>query len=291
MLEIHPFLPSDQTGKWYNNNNLYLGLPQPRADWFVNSDSFAFMPSKDVGSLFLGTFPTYEVVNQLRTGGNTEFFYGQQGNSFWWLLGLLSGRPTVTEIDQFQLLHKTGFGLTDILKETNRNGTKSGDKDLLPPWVFNDMMNLRSNIQQIENIYCTSGGMRKVTSGSGVNVARWLLNSLQNQGYSVAGFNVTGYMKSIQVSINNQVIWNFNLRVLHSPSPNANRNLQGQVNADALLQTLITNLPPAFAVHGTPMKLRIAQWSYLLFLGGFQLIPSLLTYVTVNSPLLALKFR
>lgn len=290
MPETHPFIPANVRGKWYVNNNLHLGLPQPRADWFVNSESFAFMPSKNVGSLFLGTFPTYEVVNQLRTGGNTEFFYGQRGNSFWSLLELLSGRPTVTEIDQFQLLHKTEFGLTDILKETNRNGTKSGDKDLLPPWVFNDMMNLRSNFQQIENIYCTSGGMGKVTLGSSVNAARWLLNSLQLAGCRATGFNIQGYNKHIIVYSGNLIVWKFELYNLLSPSDSGNTGFQGQINADQQLQMLIANLPLAFTGYGDPMKLRIAQWSYLLSLGGFQLVPSLLTYVTANRTLLALKF-
>jgi hypothetical protein len=90
MPEIHPFIPADINGKWYINNGLHIVGPQPRPDWFVNPESFAFMPSKEVKSLFLGTFPTWEVVNLVRAGGNTEFFYGQRQNRFWPLLNLLS---------------------------------------------------------------------------------------------------------------------------------------------------------------------------------------------------------
>jgi G:T/U-mismatch repair DNA glycosylase len=290
MPEIHPFLPANQFGKWYNNNNLHLGVPQPRADWFVNADSFAFMPSEDVGSLFLGTFPTCQVVNQLRTGGNTEFFYGQRENSFWSLIELLSGQSTATEINQFQLLHQTSFGLTDILKSTDRNGKGSGDKDLLQPWKFNNLLNLRKHFQKIERIYCTSGGMGKVTSGSGVNAARWLLNSLQNAGYKVTGFNLKGYNKHITVYSGNLIVWKFELYNLLSPSDSGNTGFQGQINADPQLQMLIANLPLAFAGYGDPMKLRIAQWSYLLSLGGFQLVPFLQAYIVVNNLLLATKF-
>jgi G:T/U-mismatch repair DNA glycosylase len=290
MPEIHPFIPADINGKWYINNGLHIVGPQPRPDWFVNPESFAFMPSKEVKSLFLGTFPTWEVVNLVRAGGNTEFFYGQRQNRFWPLLNLLSGLPTLTEVDQFKLLHKTNFGLTDILKKTNRNGKNSGDKDLLQPWIFNDLNNLKKQFQNLENIYCTSGGKSKITKGSDVNAARWLLTSLLNLGFNVTGFNVAGYQKHITVFMGNTVVWKFKLYILLSPSNGANTNLQGQVNNQAPLQALIAALPPAFAGLGDPIKLRVAQWAYLLSLGGFPLTPTLRAYILANGPMLALHF-
>ncbi len=290
MREIHPFIPANQTGKWYRNNNLQLQNPQPPADWFVNSDAFAFMPSKTVKSIFLGSFPTYEVVNQIRTSGNTEFFYGQKGNRFWPIIQMLSGFPTTTETDKFHFLHSSDFGITDILKSTDRNGVKSGDKDLKQPWDFNDILDLKSNFKQIGNIYCTSGGKGKITDRSSVSAARWLLNYFRAIGCTVTGFNVTGYQKVILVRSNAQTVWRFNLYNLLSPSKNANNGFQGQVNKDAQLQTLIYNLPQIYSGFTGPTMLRLAQWSYLLSLGGFNLTSSLSAYVLANLPLLALKF-
>ncbi len=289
MPELHPFLPSNHTGKWYLNNNLHLGVPQPRADWFANPESFAFMPIKDVKSLFLGSFPTYEVVNLVRFEGNTEFFYGQRQNKFWPLLNQLSGLPTLTEVDQFQLLHDTNFGLTDILKEVERDGQNSTDA-ALTPIVFNNIVNLHNNFQCIEYIYCTSGGRGAMALNGQKNAARWLLTSLLNLGFTVTGFNVAGYQKNITVFMGNTVVWKFKLYILLSPSNGANTNLQGQVNHQAPLQALIAALPPAFAGLGDPIKLRVAQWACLLSLGGFTLIPSLQNYVFINHVNLSAMF-
>jgi hypothetical protein len=289
MPELHPFLPSNQNGKWYFNNNLHLGVPQPRAEWFDNLNSFAFMPSKEVKSLFLGTFPTWEVVNLVRVGGNTEFFYGQIQNGFWQLLNLLSGFPTFTEVDQFQLLHDTNFGLTDILKKVERDGQNSTD-EALTPIVFNNIRNLQNNFQSIENIYCTSGGKGAIRLKGNKNAARWLLISLLNLGYNVTGFNVAGYQKDITVFMGNEVVWKFKLFILFSPANTSNRPLQRQLNRQVQLQNLIANLPPAFGALGDPMKLRVAQWAYLLSLGGYPLTPALQAYILANGPMLALSF-
>ncbi|MCF8293994.1 MAG: hypothetical protein K9I70_09300 [Chitinophagaceae bacterium] len=179
---------------------------------------------------------------------------------------------------------------SDIIRKTKRNGENSSDKDLTPI-TYNDLLDLRNNFQKVNAVYCTSGGGTAIRLTSSVSAGSWLLTSLSAQlGCSVTGFNFPGYKKDIIVNLNNVVIWKFKLYILLSPSNGANAGFQGQVNADLQLQTLIANLPPAFAGQGDPMKLRIAQWSYLLSLGGFQLIPSLQAYVTMNLPLLALKF-
>ncbi len=290
MPETHPFIPADSTGKWYLNNNLHLGIPQPTADWFVNEESFAFMPSTYVKSLFLGTFPTYEVVNLVRAGGNTEFFYGQRANRFWPLLQQLTGLMTVTEVNQFQFLQETKFGLTDILRKIERIGQGSADSNLTP-LVFNNILNLKQNFQAIERIYCTSGGRGAINPIGPVNAARWLLIALINVGCTVIGFNVPGYQKDITVLINNVIVWEFKLFILFSPSNQASAGLQGQVNNSTVLQGLVANLPAVFVATGNPMKLRIAQWSYLLSLGGFPLVPSLQTYVNTNRTALSTQFN
>ena len=117
MPETHPFI----SGKWQDNI-----LPRPTApSWFTNNQSFAYVPNENIQSLFLGTFPTYEVVNFIRHNGNMEFFYGSKENSFWPLLEMISGHPTNSENDLLNLVNQTNFGVTDILKKINQ---KSKDK-------------------------------------------------------------------------------------------------------------------------------------------------------------------
>jgi hypothetical protein len=89
MSEIHPFITVGLNGKWYNNNNLHLGNNQPKSQWYVSDKSFGYLPTKSVECLFIGTFPTWEVVNQIRVGGNLEFFYGSTDSKFWPIISII----------------------------------------------------------------------------------------------------------------------------------------------------------------------------------------------------------
>lgn len=266
MPETHPFI----SGKWQNNI-----LPRPTApSWFINNQSFAYAPNENIQSLFLGTFPTYEVVNFIRHNGNMEFFYGSKENSFWPLLAMINGHPTNTENDLLNLLNETNFGVTDILKKINRKGQNSSDKDLTA-LEFNNLYILRNSFHKIQNIFTTSGGKSPINNGTNVSAAKWLRDSLLNFGYDVEGFNVQGYQKSIRVLQNGNMIWQFNLINLWSPSDNSNISIQGTINITPALLTLINEMPAPYNEESITIRARIIQWSFLLSQKGFPVNPEI----------------
>lgn len=282
MSEIHPFI----SNKW--RSNIPPPLP-PLIKWFFNDESFGYLPSNDTESIFLGTFPTYEVVNGFRVGGNKEFFYGSTDNSFWPLLGNISALPALSEQQIFDLLDEVNFGIIDILKKIERQGQSASDA-ALTPLVFNKVIDLKSNFLKLKNIYATSGGKGKITKGTRVTAAKWLRDSLINAGYTVVGFNVEGFQKRIKVFDSGQLIWEFNLNILWSPSPTGNIPTQGFINRNLEFADLLPVLPAAYAELPVTVKARLVQWAYLLQLHGFPLEPALDAFITDNLPLLSILF-
>lgn len=281
MPEIHPFL----SGKWRAN----ILPPVVSSEWFINTQSFAYCPSKDVRSIFLGTFPTFEVLNLVRHNGNKEFFYGSRDNRFWPLLEIITGLPITTEYDMFHLLQSIAFGITDILKEIQRNGRSSSDRDLTPIF-FNDMIDLVSNFVNLTNVYTTSGGNGSITNATSISAAKWLRDSLLNAGYTVTGFNVRGFQKHISVFLNGSPVWKFNLITLWSPSDDTNRPLQGIVNRTGAFAAILQTLPTQYSNLSIPMKARLVQWGFLLRLNGVAVAPQLDVHLVANNALLRTLF-
>lgn len=282
MPELHPFV----SGKWQANIPPHLPGPQ---QWFDNGFSFCYAPTKEMESILLGTFPTHDVVNHIRLNGNKEFFYGSIDNRFWPLLNLISGMPVASEHQIFQLLSKSGFGVTDIIKEIDRNGQGAADTDLTP-MIFNDVMDLKNQFSGISNIYTTSGGKSRITNGTGVSAAKWLRDSLITAGYTVTGFNAFGYQKQISVFLNANLIWKFNLILLWSPSDTANISIQGVINGNNQFNAILNALPAPYNALGPPMKARLVQWSYTLDLNGFPVVPQLMATIAPHNPFLAAMF-
>ena len=282
MPELHPFV----SGKW--QGNVPPPLPGPQ-QWFDNGLSFCYIPTKEIESIFLGTFPTYDVVNNIRLNGNKEFFYGSIDNRFWPLLNLISGMPIASEHQMFQLLNQSNFGVTDILKKIGRIGQSSADIDLTPI-IFNNIMDLKNQFSCIRNIYTTSGGKSSITDGTSVSAAKWLRDSLIATGYTVTGFNTPGYKKQISVFLNANLIWKFNLILLWSPSDNANTSIQGIINRNYQFNAIFNALPAPYNTLSEPMKARLIQWCYLLNLNGFPIVPQLMVTIALNNPFLGALF-
>lgn len=276
MIEDHPFV----SGKW--RNNIQPPLP-PLSKWFINDKSFGYLPSINSESIFLGTFPTYNVVNRLRVGGNKEFFYGSIDNRFWSLLNNIS--LVATEHDIFNLLAKADFGVSDILRKIDRKGKSSSDK-ALTPLIFNDIIDLKINFPNLVNIYVTSGGKASITNGSSVSTAKWLRDSLTLSGFTVTGFNVEGFKKRIRVFRDGNLIWDFNLIVLWSPAPSGNIAVQGFINRNPGFADMLQALPVAYAGMSTTHKARLIQWAYLLHLHMFPLHPQLYGFIGAHTLLL-----
>ncbi len=218
-------------------------------------------------------------------GGNKEFFYGSTDNSFWLLLSSISLRASATEHDVFQLLAKADFGVTDILRKINRKGKSASDKDLTP-LVFNGVIDLKSNFQKLLNIYVTSGGKGRITNGTSVSAAKWLLDSLISAGYTVTGFNVAGFKKRIRIYRDGNPIWEFNLIILWSPAPSGNIPVQGFINRNPVFAALLPALPGAYLGMPVTQRARLIQWAYLLHLHGFPLNPPLNVFIGANTLLL-----
>lgn len=281
MSEIHPFL----SGKWRAN----ILPPVVSSEWFINTQSFAYSPSKDIRSIFLGTFPTFQVVNLVRQNGNKEFFYGSRDNRFWPLLKIITGLQTTTVYEMFQLLQAVDFGITDILKEIKRNGQSSSDSDITPI-LFNNIIDLKSNFPSLTNVYTTSGGKGSITNGTSVSAAKWLRDAFVNAGYTVTGFNAQKFQKQVVVLLNGNLVWRINLKILWSPSDDTNIPLQGMVNRTPAFNAILTALPTQYNNLSIPMKARLVQWSYLLRLGGFPVIAELNPLLSANNVLLSTLF-
>jgi G:T/U-mismatch repair DNA glycosylase len=222
MPEQHPFV----TDRWLQNAN----NPLLEDKWFVNRNnahetiSFGFMPSREVKSIFLGTFPIWEIVVGPHANPNIEFFYGSVVNDFWNCLGFISGMPVNNLNNRIDLLDILNIGVTDILETIDRNPENCNADNCLTALRYNDMQNLKQYFPSLKNIFVTSGGRGPVGNIINIkNAATWLKHSVVDQ--NIQGFNKNGFVKPISI---NEV--EFNLIYLFSPSNNANISIQGIIN-------------------------------------------------------------
>ena len=247
MPEQHPFT----TNRWLQNADNHLLQDK----WFINRNaanetlSFAFMPNKEVQSIFLGTFPIWEISVGPMGNENIEFFYGSMVNNFWECLGSITEMPVDDLDNRIAILENNKLGITDILEKIERNPANCNADTCLSVNNYNNILNLKESFPLLRNIFITSGGRGPVNrlNNNNKNTATWLRDSLSD--YVINGFNTNGFVKSI--SVNNI---EFNLIYLLSPSNNANVPIQGQMNQ--YLNFGIQNL--------TIQKFRELQWGYFL---------------------------
>lgn len=221
-IEEHPFT----TNRWFEKLN-DVGYQEK---WFINRNevnevvSFSYMPSMNVSSIFLGSFPIWEIVTG-PLNNNMEFFYGSAKNEFWEVLGKISGLPFDNLKNCLMILDVLNLGLTDILLKVRRQPENCSQDKCLENLKYNDILDLKKHFPSINNIFITSGGKGQVPhlNQNNKSVATWFKNSVNTK--RINGFQDKGFIKTITVG--NDI---FNLIYLFSPSGNANRNLQGTLN-------------------------------------------------------------
>ena len=245
MPEEHPFT----SNRWFNNIN----NPELINKWFINKNnddilSFGYMPDKNTKSIFLGTFPIWEIVNGELNNQNLEFFYGSVVNDFWNCLGQITGEPIGGLTDRISLLDNSKIGITDILQKVNREPENCNADNCLTGLNYNNILNLKTFFPDLKNIFITSGGKRPIGNlNNNKSVATWFKDSVINN--HIEGFNVNGFVKPIRI---NQI--KFNLIYLYSPSNNTNRPIQGILNANNNFGIANLNI----------QEFRKLQWAYFL---------------------------
>jgi len=224
-IEQHPFT----SNRWIQ----HINIPLLESKWIINKNiddeitSFGYIPSKDVKSIFLGSFPIWEITVGPFGSRNFEFFYGSKVNDFWNCLGFIFGTPVDNLENRISILNNLNIGITDILQTVNRNPANCNSDICLQSIKYNDILHLKESFPALKNIFITSGGKSPVGSlVNQKNVATWFKDSVKDQ--NIQGFNTKGFVKNI--SINNI---EFNLIYLFSPAHSANTARQGEINRNA----------------------------------------------------------
>lgn len=217
MPEQHPFT----TNRWFEN----LINPSLYEKWINNINSFGYMPNKETRSIFLGTFPIWQISTGNKNQENFEFFYGSSVNEFWNCLGEILEFEVNTLENRLNILEINNIGITDILKQIDRNPINSNlDRDLTA-LSYNNIIDLKCQFSKIENIFITSGGKSRIgnLNDNNKNVGTWLKNSVIDR--NLKGFNQVGFVKEILIDN-----IKFNLIYLYSPSNSTRRSIQGILN-------------------------------------------------------------
>jgi len=274
-IEEHPFT----SYRWFN----HINNPELVNKWFINRNhkddvlSFAYMPDKEVKSLFLGTFPIWEIVNGEPNNQNIEFFYGSVVNDFWNCLSQITGVQVGSLNNRISLLDNFRIGITDILQKIDRQPENCNSDKCLTSLKYNKILDLKTFFPHLKNIFITSGGKGPIgILNNSKSVATWFKDSvIDNQ---LEGFNVNEFVKPITI---NQT--EFNLIYLYSPSNNTNRPIQGILNSN--LHFGIENL--------NIQEFRKLQWTYFLRKYHFSEnnivndnVEQLWNYITQNNDLL-----
>jgi G:T/U-mismatch repair DNA glycosylase len=245
-IELHPFI----SGRWKRNNvghsdeNWFLGKNQ-----FDEVESFAYMPRKECNSIFLGTFPIWEIVTGKVSERNQEFFYGSGVNDFWPCLSDISSFKFDCFSDRVKILSSLNTGITDVLLSITRDSYNSSEDLSLNHIKYNDILSLKKSYPELKNIFLTSGGRGPIPklASKTKSAASWFRDSLSDS--RPKGFSKNSFIKRISVE---GVV--FNLIYLYSPSDSANIPIQG-----------ILNRNNNFGIENLNIKkFRKLQWSYFL---------------------------
>jgi G:T/U-mismatch repair DNA glycosylase len=274
-IETHPFV----SGKWQEN------LIIDTSAWVKELDYFGYVPSKEANTLFLGTFPTFEVVNKKRHNGNMEFFYGSTSNQFWKILSWVTGSTLTNENDCISLLHSNRLAITDILFKVDRISEMSGDSDI-KVLQYNNIGLLLNKFSSIDSIVLTSGGKSPIRKSSANSAGAWLFNYLGLFGHDPRLFTRPGYQKSFLLQNGKEVSVSF----LFSPSNSANISLEGIIRKHDLNKILLSFLTDKTEIN-LCNRLRILQYAYILKKGGMQIESSISDCLRFNSDLVTTIFR
>ena len=272
-MEEHPFT----SDRWLKNlNNLNV-----QEKWFVNLDknseasSFAYMPNKSVSSIFLGSFPIWEIVTGALSN-NMEFFYGSVVNEFWELLGKISGLQFDTLSNRLEILDQLNIGITDILYKVDRHPSNCSRDECLTKLKYNNILELKNHFPELKKIFITSGGRGSIQNLNQGNksVATWFKDSVSDQT-NVGGFNSIGFVKRITIGSSK-----FNLIYLFSPSGMANTSLSGILKRNNNFGELSLNIN----------MFRKIQWGYFIQKycfdeKGFDKLDRIYHYVNSNPDL------
>jgi hypothetical protein len=247
----HPFI----TTRWLQANNLI-----ENDNWKICRNlqneitSFCYIPNNQIKSIFLGTFPIFEISEGENVHQHLEFFYGSLDNHFWPILTEILGQPTNTVNHRIQILNDNSFGITDILLDLIRNPINSNSDRDLYPIIYNNIVDILINNPTIENVFITSGGRGQIQNlgENNKSVAAWLKDSINH--LNPVGFNHNGYVK--QILVNERA---FNLIYLYSPGNNANIPISGILNSNNFFGDNNININ----------RFRDLQWSYFLNLYHF----------------------
>lgn len=250
-MEFHPFI----TGRWKENLDKSI---QIQDKWFINGESiediksFAFMPSNDVESIILGTFPIWEISHGPQTENNFEFFYGSRVNDLWNCLGGITNTNTNNLTNRIGLLDKQEIGITDILLKIERHPNDCNSDGCLTVLRYNDLLDLKEHYPKLKNLFITSGGKSAIQklNENNKSVATWLKDAFRNNHKHVDGFNINGFVKPISINNKNAS----NIIYLYSPSNAGNIAIQGVLNRNNNFG--FNNL--------TIAEFRKIQWSYFL---------------------------
>lgn len=240
--EIHPFL----TGRWISKLNKQISEDR----WFINNSCFGYFPNQEVKSIFLGTFPIYEISLGENYSNNFEFFYGSNQNLFWPIVSGLIGKEINNVEDMMDALKFANIGISDILLEMFRDPEKSSSDKDLNRIIYNDFHLLKNKFPNLQNVFVTSGGKGPVATLNQTNgsASVWLRDSLQK--FNPTGFNQNGLIKNIRLQGGKQ----FRLISLYSPSNSANVAITGVLNKNK-----------NFNVDNMSIdKFRVLQWGYFL---------------------------
>lgn len=222
----HPFT----TNRWLNANHL-----QENENWHIARNeqnevtSFCYVPNKEIRSIFLGSFPIFQ-ISEGDNQGNLEFFYGSCENKFWPILNSIFNLPINNVSDRINLAIDLKIGITDILLNIDRELPESSNDKFLQaiPTKYNNIVQLLYKFPTIKNIFITSGGRAAIpnlidNNNGNRNVGTWLRDSLNE--HLVQGFNQNGFVKEIR--IDNSIL---RLIYLYSPSDNVNIPISGILN-------------------------------------------------------------
>lgn len=238
-VQFHPFI----SGRWELANNDYI----KHDEWYKSEtgNSFAFIPDPEIKSIFLGSFPTYEICGDNVNNNLVEFFYGSAVNNFWPILGAIFDSEAGTFEDRSGILRAHKIGITDILRKVDREPWNCSEDSCLTVIEYNDILALLKRFPSIKNIFMTSGGKGRISplNENNQNVATWFRDSLRDE--LVQGFNQSGFIKTIKI---NNI--DLNLVYLYSPSRHANRR--------------ISKIIEDLGLECSSLEFRKIQWAYFL---------------------------
>lgn len=196
--------------------------------WVVNDNYFGVFPER-MKSLILGTFP----IPEDSTAG---FFYHSDSNSFWKILGCITGETFSSLGEKLDWLNSNRIGITDVIrtcKRLDKECKSKSDSDLFVV-EYNGVSDIINHYTDLSSIYFTSGGPKsKSTYGNSAGGLFWksIPNSIQKE-------KLHDFSSTSVVSINKRIL---SLNFLFTPAPQ-NRQLSKYLKRNKQLLEVLSNV-------------------------------------------------